>query len=296
MTLDQLRVFVTVAQTLNMRRAGELLHLTQPAVSAAVSGLEERHGARLFDRIGRGLALSAAGYSFLPEARAVLSRVADAHRVLQDLAGLARGEVRLAASQTVATYWLPSRMARFVEAHPGIDVSLVAGNSANAIAAVLAGEADLGFVEGDVENPLLSCQRVGGDQLGLYAAPGHGLAGRQVGVRQLREATWVLREAGSGTRDHLQAGLALLGVELDELRAKLVLPSNGAVLEAVASGSLVAAVSDLAAASRVAAGRLVRLRCEMPRRNFWLVRHRERRSSHAVEAFMALLQPCDAQI
>ena len=289
MTLEQLRVFVTVAETLNMRRAGELLHLTQPAVSAAVTALEERHDAQLFDRIGRGLALSGAGRSFLPEARAVLARVADANRVLQDLAGLVRGQVRLVASQTVATYWLPARMARFVEVHPGIDVSLVAGNSANAVADVLAGEADLGFVEGDVDEGLLHSQRVGGDQLGLYAAPGHSLAGRRVHAKQLRDAVWVLREAGSGTRDHLLAGLAGLGVRLDELNAKLVLPSNGAVLEAVVAGGLVAAVSALAAASRVAVGLLVRLDCEMPRRNFWLVRHRERRPSHAATAFTAVL-------
>ncbi|RTL46587.1 MAG: LysR family transcriptional regulator [Burkholderiales bacterium] len=289
MTLEQLRVFVTVAETLNMRRAGELLHLTQPAVSAAVAALEERHDARLFDRVGRGLALSEAGRTFLPEARAVLARVADAGRVLQDLAGLLRGELRLAASQTVATYWLPSRMARFVEAHPGIDISLVAGNSARAIAAVLTGEADLGFVEGDVKEKLLHSQRVGGDQLGLYAAPCHPLAGRRVRYKHLRDAVWVLREAGSGTRNHLQAGLAGLGVQLAEINAKLVLPSNGAVLEAVAVGGLVAAVSDLAAESRVAAGRLVRLDCEMPKRNFWLVQHRERRPSRAVAAFMAAL-------
>lgn len=289
MTLEQLRVFVTVAETLNMRRAGELLHLTQPAVSAAVMALEERHDARLFDRVGRGLALSGAGRSFLPEARAVLARAADARRVLQELAGLGRGEVRLVASQTVATYWLPARMARFVEAHPAIEVSLVAGNSANAIADVLAGEADLGFVEGEVDEGLFHSQRVGGDQLGLFAAPGHPLAGRQVRAKQLREAAWVLREAGSGTRDHLQAGLADLGVRLDELNVKLVLPSNGAVLEAVVAGGLVAAVSDLAAESRVAAGRLVRLDCKMPRRNFWLVQHRDRRPSRAADAFVAVL-------
>lgn len=290
MTLEQLRVFVTVAETLNMRRAGELLHLTQPAVSAAVTALEVRHDAQLFDRIGRGLALSEAGRSFLPEARAVLARVADANRVLQDLAGLVRGRVRLVASQTIATYWLPGRMARFVEAYPGIDVSLAADNTANAVADVLAGEADLGFVEGDVDEGALHSQQVGGDRLGLYAAPGHPLAGRRVRAKQLREAVWVLREDGSGTRKHLQAGLAGVGVHLDELNAKLVLPSNGAVLEAVVAGGLVAAVSDLAAASRVAAGLLVRLDCEMPRRSFWLVQHRERRPSRAAVAFTAVLE------
>ncbi|MDE3011087.1 MAG: hypothetical protein KGI67_09395 [Pseudomonadota bacterium] len=123
----------------------------------------------------------------------------------------------------------------------------------------------------------------------------HPLAGRPVSARQLRDAAWVLREAGSGNRDHLQAGLASLGVHLVELQAKLVLPSNGAVLEAVAVGGLVAAVSDLAAASRVAAGRIVRLDCDMPTRNFWLVRHRDRRPSHAVAAFMSLAEQATSE-
>ena len=75
MTLEQLRIFVAVAERLHMTRAAEALHLTQSAVSAAVNALETRHGARLFDRVGRGLALNAAGTAFLPEARAVLAHL-----------------------------------------------------------------------------------------------------------------------------------------------------------------------------------------------------------------------------
>ena len=67
MTLEQLRVFVAVAETLSMTRAAERLHLTQPAVSAAIAALEERHATRLFDRVGRHLELTAAGKTFLPE-------------------------------------------------------------------------------------------------------------------------------------------------------------------------------------------------------------------------------------
>ncbi|MFT3813465.1 MAG: LysR family transcriptional regulator [Acidovorax sp.] len=289
MTFDQLRIFVAVAETLNMRQAGELLHLTQPAVSAAITALETRHDTRLFDRVGRGLELSAAGRSFLPEARAVLARAGDAQRVLADLSGLVRGEVRIVASQTVATYWLPSRMARFVEACPGIGVPLVAGNSATASAAVLAGDADLGFVEGHVDGDLLRVRRIGGDRLGLYAAPGHPLAGRPVEVADLQRAAWVLREPGSGTREHLKAGLAHHGLELDALTVRLVLPSNGAVLEAVGAGGLITAVSDLAAASRLATGQVVRLDYALPPRDFRVIAHRARRASRAVAAFMQSL-------
>jgi len=286
MTLEQLRVFVTVAETLNMRRAGEILHLTQPAVSAAVAALETRYSTALFDRIGRGLGLSAAGRAFLPEAQAVLARAAESQRVLDDLAGLVRGEVKIAASQTLANYWLPPQMARFATAWPEVELPLTVGNTAQTVEAVLAGEADIGFVEGTVNTASLRIQRVGGDRLSFYVSPRHPLVGQRVKKRELRDAVWVMREPGSGTREHLAAGLAVLGLALEDLTIRLVLPSNSAVLEAVEAGEFIAAVSDLAAASRLAAGKLVRLDGSLPPRAFHLVIHRARRPSRAAKAFV----------
>ena len=75
----------------------------------------------------------------------------------------------------------------------------------------------------------------------------------------LRAAAWVLREPGSGTRDHFAHAVASVGVALDDLDVRLELPSNGAVLAAVEAGGLVTAVSDLAAAPRWAAGHVARL-------------------------------------
>ena len=84
MTLEQLRIFVFVAERLHMTRAAEALGLTQSAVSAAVAALETRYGVRLFDRVGRGLALTEAGRVFLPEATAVLLRARVAQRLNAD--------------------------------------------------------------------------------------------------------------------------------------------------------------------------------------------------------------------
>lgn len=296
MTLEQLRIFVAVAERRSMTQAAGVLHLTQPAVSAAVAALEERHATRLFDRVGRGIVLSDAGRAFLPEAQAVLARAAAAQRMLDDLAGLKRGELRIAASQTVASDWLPARMARFAARHPGVQLPLSVGNSAQAIAAVLTGDADLAFVEGRVDDPHLRAQRVGGDRLGLYVAPGHPLLGRRIDRVSLRAAGWVLREPGSGTRDHLAAALAALGVALADLDVRLELPSNGAVLAAVEAGGLVTAVSDLAAAPRLAAGRIARLDHDLPERAFTVVSHRERHRSRAAEAFLATLQSPTANL
>src|SRR5690606_10347013 len=100
-----------VAERQHMTRAAQALNITQSAASAAVAALEARHDAQLFDRVGRGLTLSEAGRAFLPEARAVLARAADAERLLDDLAGLKRGRIDIFASQTIGAYWLPPRLA-----------------------------------------------------------------------------------------------------------------------------------------------------------------------------------------
>ena len=118
MTLEQLRIFVGVAEREHMTRAAEALNVTQSAASAAIAALEARHGVPLFHRVGRGIELSEAGRMFLIDARAVLGRAASAELALAEYAGLERGTLRLVASQTIAGYWLPRQLAAFMRATP----------------------------------------------------------------------------------------------------------------------------------------------------------------------------------
>src|SRR3954453_12542163 len=118
MTLDQLRIFIAVAERGHVTRGAEILGISQSAASAAIASLEQRYGTKLFDRVGRGIEMTETGRLFLREARAVLDRASMARAVLRDLAGLASGAVAIAASQTIATYWLPRRLAAFHTANP----------------------------------------------------------------------------------------------------------------------------------------------------------------------------------
>eukprot|EP01037_Dinobryon_pediforme_P026922 gene26922-29612_t len=280
MTLEQLRIFAMVAERLHMTRAAEDLHITQSAASAAVAALEAQCGIKLFDRVGRGLRLSEAGAAFLPEARTVLAAAEAAARALDDLATLTRGTIAVAASQTISSYWLPARLARFAAAHPGIRLSLMAGNTAQVADAVLDGRADVGFVEGAVQHGTLVRRQVATDAMALFVAPGHPLAAA-ADVATLAAATWILREPGSGTRSALEEALTGRGLDPLRFRIMLELPSNEAVLSAVASGDAVTAVSELAAQPFVAAGRLVRVDFALPPRAFHLLLHPDRSRSRA---------------
>ena len=287
MTLEQLRIFVFVAERSHMTRAAEALGLTQSAVSAAIKTLETERQVELFDRVGRGLRLTEAGRVFVPEARAVLLRARAAEQALDDLAGLRRGMLSIAASQTISSYWLPGLIARFSDTHSGVTIRLRAGNSAEVARGVLDGAAEIGFVEGVVDDLALLRRVVGGDRIALYAAPTHPLAATPITSAELGAARWVLREPGSGTRSHFERMMAERGVSA--LSVALELPSNEAVLSAAADSRLVAAVSELAAAPFVAVGRVVRLDAQLDARRFELLAHKERRLSAAAKAFVALL-------
>lgn len=290
MTLEQLRIFVAVAEREHVTAAARALNLTQSAVSNAVAALEERHGVRLFDRVGRGIVLNEVGRAFLPEARGVLARAQAADAALIDLGALRRGRLAIFASQTIAAYWLPTRLVAFHAAHPGVELVVSIGNTREAAQAVGDGEAELGFVEGEIDAPALVPTVVGSDQLVVLVRPGHPWATRRrLTAADLTTMPWVLRERGSGTRSSLEAALAQAGVDPAMLEITMTLPANEAVLAAAEAGAGVAALSASVAEAALQAGRLVRAPFDLPERQFRLLRHAQRYRSRAAEAFVASL-------
>ncbi|MFC2967552.1 LysR family transcriptional regulator [Acidimangrovimonas pyrenivorans] len=290
MTLEQLRIFIAVAEREHVTRAAEALNLTQSATSAAVAALEMRHGAMLFERVGRRIALTEAGRRFLPEAKAVLARAAAAERLLDDLAGLKTGALQIAASQTLANYWLPPLMLQFHRRHPGIELHLTIGNSEQVAEEVAEMRADLGFAEGPVAAPQLEEQTLPGDEMYLVVAPGHAWTQAAPDRAALLAGTWVLREPGSGTRVAMEEALSGQGLDPAALADRLELTSNEAVRSAVTAGGGATILSHLVVEASLAAGELVRLPFPPLVRRFRLLRHRERHETHAARAFAALLR------
>jgi DNA-binding transcriptional LysR family regulator len=288
MTLEQLRIFIAVAERQHVTQAASQLNLTQSASSAAVAALERRYGIRLFDRIGRGVVLTQAGRDFLNEARGVVARAKAATQVLNDLAGLERGLLNVAASQTVANYWLPPRVEAFRKAHPGIDLHIMIANTEQVAEAVHRGDADLGFVEGEVDDPLLAIRKMEGDSLALVVGANHPWVGKaRITPKLLSETCWILREPGSGTRAMFEAAIKKFDIKLSDLNIRLELPSNEAVRVAVESGDCATAISDLVVVHSLAAGTLHRVKIDLPKRSFFSLRHKERYASQAERALLA---------
>lgn len=290
MTLEQLRVFIAVAQRQHVTQAAAELNLAQSAASAAIAALESRHGARLFNRVGRRIELTETGALFLVEARAVIARADAAELLLLELGGLKRGTLSLYASQTIASYWLPRYLVAFRRAHPGIELRLTVGNTTQVATAVREGLAELGLIEGVVEDRSLKVLEVARDQLVVVVGPEHPWADQPGMVPgRLVESEWVLRERGSGTRSIFEGALTAFGILPATLMIALELPSNEAVRAAVEAGMGATAISASVAAPSLEAGLLRKVSIDLPERAFCVVRHVDRQASRAADTLVAMM-------
>jgi DNA-binding transcriptional LysR family regulator len=291
MTLEQLRIFVAVAERQHVTHAASALNLAQSAASHAIAALEARHDTKLFNRVGRRIELTEAGRVFLKEARAVLARAELAELALNEFGNLKRGTLSVQASQTISGYWLPRHLVAFRKIYPEIEIHLAVGNTAQVAAAVESGAAELGFVEGAVSSEHFDSKVVARDQLTVVVAPDHPWTTRsRLTPKDLMQGEWVLREPGSGTRSAFEEALMQSGLKPSELRVELELPSNEAVRAAVEAGLGATAISASVAAPSIEAGLLQQIRYRLPEREFHVLRHRERYQSRAADALLSVIK------
>lgn len=282
LTIRQLEVFAAVARGGTTRAAADEVSRSQSAASNALGELESVLGVQLFDRVGKKLVINENGRALLPKAASILEDALETE-MLFDSAHAA--PLRLASSYTIGEYLLPPLIASWKAARPGSNARLQIVNTHDVFEAVASYRADLGFIEGAHTHPDLMVRRWRTDELAIVAAPGHPLAGQRVGARQLRQAMWVLREQGSGTREAADRWLIR---HLPDAAVELELGSNEAVKRAVAAGMGLGCLSRLAVHEAVEQGWLIELATALPaiQRTFSIVLHRAKKLGSAAGGFL----------
>lgn len=291
MTLDQLRIFVAVADKEHVTRASEVLHLTQSTISAAIKTLETTYGVQLFHRIGRRIELTHDGRAFLEEARSLMSHATAVEKSLRDLGSAEKGQLSIAATQTIASYWLPPHLVEFRKRYPACKLDTRVGTTAQVLAAVIEGTADIGYVGSAVSSHLVHVAEVGRDQLTIVVPTDHPWASvPQLSIFDLADESWVMRESDSGTRHEFEMALAKQGIVPRGLNVVLELPTDEALCAAIKAGFGVGVLSGMVANSVASSGALARVRCELPSRPFYGIRHRERHISAIANAFARITE------
>lgn len=291
-TLRQLEVFLATAHFENVSRAAASLSMSQSAASGALKELENQFEIKLFERAGKRLRLNELGRQLWPRAEALLTQARDLQAGLtahQDL-----GPIKVGATLTIGNYLAVGIMARYMAEQPGARVQLEVANTSAVVERVLGFDLDVGLIEGEINHPDLDLLPWREDELVVFCAPEHPLAGKaRIDDDDLRAATWITRESGSGTRQTFER--AMHGV-LPELNLLLELEHTEAIKRAVEAGLGISCLSRVCLREAFRRGSLVPL--AVPERDFsrefYFVLHRQKYRSPGVARWLELCRASPA--
>ena len=285
LTLRQLQIFAAVARSENVSRAAQSLFMSQSAVSSALLELERQFDCPLFDRIGKSLRLNGTGRGLMPKAEDLLARAAELEAFL---GGGTLGPLALGATLTIGNYLATLVLAEYLRRHPESRVDLQVSNTRSVVEGLVRCELDLGLIEGEANDPDVATEIWLDDELVVFSAPSHPLAGAaNIPAETLARQAWIVREPGSSTRALFDRAVAL---PLGGANIRLQLQHTEAIKRAVESGLGLGCLSRLSLREAFRRGSLV----EIPtpqfdlRRHFYFAWHRQRHASAAVRSFIAL--------
>ena len=244
MNINQVRAFIAVVDHGSFSEAARATGLSQPAVTMQIQGLESDLGATLLERRYRKVEMTEAGRALLPFARRVMTELDEARSEIERLSDSVGGHLELAVSTTPGQYILPRLLGSFLRAYPEVSVSLRVYDSADVVARVEAGEAQLGMTGARIPGAKVEYEEMGTDQLLMICAPDDPLAGRAgVPLAEVAEHPFIVRESGSGTRMVLEQALRGGGIDPSELNVVMELGTSEAIVNAVEGGMGVGVVS-----------------------------------------------------
>ncbi|MGR1225289.1 LysR substrate-binding domain-containing protein [Aeromonas veronii] len=290
LTLQQLKVFATIARYGNLGLAANELCLSKGAVSQSLQELERQLSTPLFDRIHPRLQLNNEGRLLQPAAEELLTRMQDIENLFSPDAEPS-GQLRLGASQTIGNYLLPTLLASSKQ-ELGLPPKVTINNTHLLCHALANFELDMALIEGENHHPDLLAEPWLQDEMLVVAPPDHPLANKkELSLSRLGGETWVLREAQSGSREQF---IQQIQPELPRWQPGLELNTLEAVMLAVEKGLGISFISRLAASDRLADGRLIALPLSrrFPRQ-LSLIWHKQKYHSTSLRHFIHF---CRAQV
>lgn len=288
LTLKQLKVFLAVTRHDTLTHAADALYLSKAAVSMTLSELEKQIGHSLFDRVNNRLLINQEGIKLLPMADELLERARDIEHLFDDTQGLS-GELRIGASDTIGNQVAPFLLRSFRDATGHEQQSLLISNSALICEKLVDYELDIALIEGKTLHPALNSTPFSRDEMCVICSPSSPLARHErVAMDELEHSRWVLREAGSGSREFF---LRVIAPRLERWQESFELNTTEALINSVAADLGLGCLSRLSAQPAINDGRVIELSLPLDMtRRFWLLVHKEKYQSPLLKSFIAFCQ------
>lgn len=299
-TLRQLRVFECVARNLSFSRAAAELHLTQPAVSTAVSQLESHAGTVMFEHVGHRIFLTDAGQLVLASARAIMQQVREAEEALAAL-GSGGGSLNVAVI-SAGNYFFPGLLMKFKQRHPNVNISLSVSNRDEVLRGLADNAIDIAIMGRPPRSADLVSEPFAPHPYVIVAPPAHPLAGkRRIAWPALAAERIIVRERGSDNRltfEETCRANGKTGKKVDMIAVAMEIASNETIKQSVIAGMGIGFLSQHTIAPELELKRLVVLDVTgFPvMRHWYSVRQRKKRLPPVALAFNEFLHADGAAI
>jgi len=294
MTLWQLQAFATVAREGSFTKAGNALNISQPSVSALVTGLQKELGTKLFEKLGVKPHLTETGRRLLELVGGALATIEKIPEEMDAVRGLRKGKLSIGGSSIAAAFSLPLAVQSFKEKNPGIEVVLKIERSGVLEKQLLAGELDLAVMSLYPGSSLLKAELYHEEEVVIIASPNHPLAKkRAVSLGLLAKEPWIVSEKGNVVRDMVESSFTEAGLPFKPLlEVNLQLGSRDAIKSAVASGLGIGYSTKSYVLSDIKAGRIKALKAPALKlkRNIYIVVHKKRQDSSFIQKFADFLK------
>ncbi|EDM47436.1 LysR family transcriptional regulator [Marinobacter algicola] len=285
----QLEVFLAAAHFQNITRAADSLAMSQSAASSALKELESQFDIQLFDRVGKRLQLNELGRLYRPKVEALLAQAGELEQAFSKHTEV--GALKVGATLTIGNYLAVGVMAQYMNTPTHPKVALEVANTRTIAQRVKDFELDIGLIEGELQSSELEVIPWRGDELVVFCSPDHPFAQKgRLSDADLRSATWVMREQGSGTRQTFERGMHGLLPDLDIL---LELEHTEAIKRAVEANLGIGCLSRVCLADAFRRGSLVPLKVPEERqfdRTFYFILHKQKYRSAGIDRWIDLCE------
>ncbi len=291
--VHELQVFLAAAEEENFSAAARKLHLSQPAISFQIQGLEQRLNIQLFQRTGKRIALTEAGRELLPMARELVNMSSRIEETMCLQQGIVKGHVQIGCSTSPGKYILPNLIGAYRKQFPDVQFTVQVMSRQDVEEKLLRKEIHIGVLSIPSKHKELECWPIFEDELVLIVGAKHPWATRtKIPPAELHESEWILREGGAATRQLVTNILAENGVPASDLRVAMELGSVEAVQAAVEAGHGVSFVSRVAAQRGLELGRIkaITVRGLNVRRQILLARNKLRTCTCAQLRFREFIE------
>ena len=287
MTIRHMIIFRTICENgFNSTKAAEVLHMTQPAVSLAIKELEQYYGVHLFDRIGRRLQITDAGKHFLQYAIHISDLFSDMETGLRDWDS--KGILRIGASITIGSQFLPRYVKAFTEICPGLDVRVTVDQSERLEQKIMANELDCALIEGIAHDPNIVSEAYMEDHLSVICSRDKGWKqGQVVSIEDFQRQRFLLREIGSGTREVFDRVVEQAGIHITPVWEAM---STTALVNAVINGLGIAVLPHRMILPALRQGLVCTVKVEglSFSRNFHIIYHKDKFLTASAKRFINL--------